>query len=93
MPPIAPTTVLVNPLATPEQLESSSSHLDGVDASLENSVRFTACKLIQAAGLLLKLPQDLTAQAIVIYTRFWMGSEGGSLKIYNAHVGVTSGKV
>lgn len=83
--------LLVNPLATPEKLESSSSQLDGIDTSLEESIRFAACKLVQAAGALLRLPQDLVAQAIVTYTRFWVGPEGGSLKIYSAHVSSACG--
>lgn len=80
------TNVLTNPLATNEQLQISSSQLDGVSPELENSVRFAACRLIQAAGVLLGLSQDITAQAIVIFTRFWIGADGGSLKLDNAEV-------
>ncbi|KAI9655007.1 MAG: hypothetical protein M1831_004966 [Alyxoria varia] len=77
------TSSLVNPLATPAQLETSSSQLDGVPADLENSIRFAACRLIQAAGALLHLPQDIVAHAIITYTRFWIGPDGGSLRIYS----------
>ena len=85
------TSNLVNPLATADQLQASASRLDGVPVDLENSVRFAACRLIQAAGVLLRLPQELIAQSIVIFTRFWIGSGGGSLLVYDAQVIPTSG--
>lgn len=80
---------LTNPLATPAQLHVSSSQLDGVPVDLEDSIRYEAAKFIQAAGILLRLPQDLVAEAIVIFTRFWIGSDGGSLIEYGAKVGST----
>jgi len=70
---------LANPLATVAQLETSSSQLDGVPRWLEDSVRFAGTQLTQAAGILLRLPQELIAQAIVIFTRFYVGPEGGSM--------------
>ena len=81
-----PTTHLSNPLVTPEQLSSSGSQLDGIPSDLETSIRFAGARLTQAAGILLKLPQDVIAQAIVVFTRFWVGSEGGSLRQYDAKV-------
>ena len=80
------TSILVNPLASVAQLEVSGSQLDGIPVDLENSIRFTAAKLTQAAGVLLRLPQDIIAQAIVVSTRFWLGPEGGSLREYGAAV-------
>lgn len=77
---------LSNPLATVEQLEISSSQLDGVPANLETSIRFASARLIQAAGILLRLPQEVIAQAIVIFTRYWVGPEGGSLSEFGAEV-------
>lgn len=77
---------LSNPLATPEQLSNSSSSLDGISQDLEASIRFAGALLTQSAGVLLRLPQDTIAQAIVTFTRFWIGSEGGSLRIYAAKV-------
>ncbi|RAL14233.1 putative cyclin [Aspergillus homomorphus CBS 101889] len=74
---------LSNALATPEQLSNSSSAIDGVAPDLEASIRFAGALLTQAAGVLLRLSQDIIAQAIVTFTRFWIGSEGGSLRIYN----------
>ena len=72
---------LSNPLATVDQLSTSSSQLDGVSAELETSLRFTGAQLTQAAGILLRLPQEIIAQAIVIFYRFYIGSEGGSFRI------------
>ena len=72
---------LSNPLATISQLSTSSSQLDGVPASLETSLRFAGAQLTQAAGILLRLPQEIIAQAIVIFYRFYLGSEGGSFRI------------
>ena len=72
---------LPNPLVTVEQLSTSSSQLDGVPPNLESSLRFAGAQLTQAAGILLRLPQDIIAQAIVIFYRFYVGSEGGSFRI------------
>lgn len=72
---------LANPLITVEQLSSSSSQFDGISADLETSLRFAGAQLIQAAGILLRLPQEIIAQAIVIFYRFYVGSEGGSFRI------------
>lgn len=77
---------LSNALATPDQLSSSSSAIDGVSPDLEGSIRFAGAQLTQAAGVLLRLSQDIIAQAIVTFTRFWIGSEGGSLRIYSVKV-------
>lgn len=72
---------LSNPLATISQLSTSSSQLDGIPASLETSLRFAGAQLTQAAGILLRLPQEIIAQAIVTLYRFYLGSEGGSFRI------------
>lgn len=77
---------LSNPLVTLDQLSSSSSHLDGLPAELESSIRFRGAELTQAAGVLLRLPQETIAQAIVIFTRFYIGPEGGSFLINSAKV-------
>ncbi|KAI4668866.1 uncharacterized protein J4E78_002694 [Alternaria triticimaculans] len=70
---------LANPLATVAQLETSGSQLDGIPPTLEDFIRFAGARLTQAAGILLRLPQEVIAQAIVIFMRFWLGPEGGSL--------------
>ncbi|KAH4230270.1 hypothetical protein HBI25_045780 [Parastagonospora nodorum] len=75
---------LANPLATVSQLETSGSLLDGIPADLEDSVRFAGARLTQAAGILLRLPQEVIAQAIVVFMRFWLGPDGGSLVEFGA---------
>ena len=77
---------LSNPLATVEQLTNSSSQLDGVPVELEQSIRYAGAKLTQAAGILLRLPQEIIAQAIVSFTRFYVGHEGGSFRVHAAKV-------
>lgn len=86
MAPITELSHLLNPLATPAQLETSSSQLDGVPKDLEDSVRFETSRLIQAAGILLHLPQEIIAQAIVILQRFWSGPDGGSMLDHDSKV-------
>lgn len=75
----SPFTSISNPLATIAQLQSSGSQLDGISPDLERSIFFAGSALTQSAGVLLRLPQDLIAKAIVIFQRFWLGPEGGSL--------------
>jgi len=82
----ARTSILVNPLATISQLESSGSQLDGVPPDMESSLKFAGSALTQAAGVLLNLPQDVIAQAIITFARFWIGPEGGSLKEFGIEV-------
>ncbi|KAF2096987.1 hypothetical protein NA57DRAFT_41396 [Rhizodiscina lignyota] len=83
-PEVRPPSHLSNPLATLEQLSTSGSQLDGISADLETSILFAGATLTQAAGILLHLPQDIIASAIVTYSRFWVGAEGGSLREYGA---------
>ncbi|KAK0111734.1 hypothetical protein ONS95_002073 [Cadophora gregata] len=59
---------LLNPLATPSQLSSNSS----LPPELQDSIRFYTARLTQAAGILLRLPQDITAQANVLLFRYWV---------------------
>lgn len=77
---------LSNALATPDQLSNSSSSIDNVPSDLETSIRCAGAQLTQAAGILLHLSQDIIAQAIVMFTRFWLGADGGSLRIYSVKV-------
>lgn len=77
---------LVNPLVTVEQLATSSSSIDQIPRDLETSIRYAGAKLTQAAGVLLRLPQDTIGQAIIIFMRFWCGPEGGSLAALGAKV-------
>jgi hypothetical protein len=41
---------------------------------------------MQAAGTLLRLPQELIAQSIIILYRFWTGADGGSLLEHDSKV-------
>ena len=61
------------------QLETSASRLDGVPKELEDSVRYETSRLLQAAGVLMRLPQEIIAQAMTILCRFWLGPDGGSM--------------
>lgn len=62
---------LSNPLATPAQLYERHS-ANGLSPELQDSIRFQAARLTQAAGLNLGLTQDVTAQAIVTMFRYWL---------------------
>lgn len=79
---------LANPLATVAQLESSGSQLDGIPQDLEDSIRYAGARLTQAAGVLLRLPQEVIAQAIIVFMRFWVAADGGSLAEFGAGVGL-----
>ncbi|KAK5725332.1 hypothetical protein LTR17_013096 [Elasticomyces elasticus] len=70
---------LVNPLATSSQLETSVSQIDEMPKDLEDSVRYESSRLNQAAGMLLRLPQEIIAQSIVILQRCWVGEHGISM--------------
>jgi len=89
MAPITGLSHLSNPLATPKQLANSASQLDGLPADLEDSIRYACQRLIQAAGVSLRLPQEMIAQALVIFTRFWLGPDGGSLLRFDGKVRCT----
>lgn len=86
MAPINGLSHLSNPLALPEQLANSASQLDGVPSDLEDSIRYESQRSIQAAGVLLRLPQEIIAETIIILSRFWLGPEGGSFLEYAATV-------
>lgn len=86
MTPIMGPSHLVNPLVSVVQLEASASQLDGVSKELEDSVRYETARLLQAAGVLLRLPQEVIAQAIIILNRYWVGADGGSLLEVDAKV-------
>jgi hypothetical protein len=77
---------LINPLATPAHLETSASQLDGIPKDLEDSVRYETTRLLEASGILLRLPQEIIAQSIVLLSRFWSGADGASLLDCDAKV-------
>lgn len=61
---------LSNPLATPMQLIQPQNAL--LPPELQDSIRYYTARLTQAAGLLLRLPQSITAQANVLLFRYWL---------------------
>ncbi|PBP19951.1 hypothetical protein BUE80_DR009229 [Diplocarpon rosae] len=63
---------LSNPLATPNQLHTLTTLNHPLPPELQDSIRFHTARLTQAAGLLLRLPQNITAQANVLLFRFWI---------------------
>jgi cyclin L len=64
-------SLLSNPLATPEQL-AGRIRLSGLPPELLDSVFIATQMLTQAAGLLLEQPQSVTAQANVLIARYWL---------------------
>jgi cyclin L len=62
---------LWNPLATAQQLEESNVS-NALPGELQDSIRFYTARLTQAAGILLRLPQDIAAQAVAVLMRFWI---------------------
>ena len=86
MAPASQLSTLSNPLVSVEQLSNSSSQLDGVSVDLEHSIRYAGAQLTQAAGVLLRLPQEIIAQAIITLNRFYIGPEGGSVRTHAVQV-------
>lgn len=62
---------LTNPLATVQQLYASSANLKCPSESQE-IIRYQTARLTSAAGILLRLPQEVAAQAIVLLQRYWL---------------------
>ncbi|CZT11091.1 hypothetical protein WAI453_007406 [Rhynchosporium graminicola] len=60
-----------NPLVTPSQITTSQS-LSKLPIEIQDSIRFYTARLTQAAGRLLRLPQDITAKANVLLFRYWV---------------------
>ena len=60
-----------NPLATPDQLFQRRS-IDALPIELQDAIFFATQCLTQAAGILLQLPQSVTAQANVLLARYWL---------------------
>ncbi|KFX99778.1 hypothetical protein V495_04068 [Pseudogymnoascus sp. VKM F-4514 (FW-929)] len=66
---------LANPLVSPEQLASSRRINDALPESAQDLIRFSTARLTQAAGILLRLPQSVSAQAVVLLYRYWTVEE------------------
>lgn len=71
-------THLSNPLVTVSQLIQGASLNNEIPQELQESIRFYTARLTQAAGILLRLSQDITAQANVLLFRYW--AEVGLMK-------------
>ncbi|EPS38434.1 hypothetical protein H072_7830 [Dactylellina haptotyla CBS 200.50] len=65
-------SIFSSPLATPAQLATSPSQLAGMPEPLEQKLRLVACRLLQAAGVLMELPQPTIATAIVLLQRYYL---------------------
>ena len=63
---------LVKSLVTAEQLR----FFDETHLFDERSLRFAQAILTQAAGVLLRLPQEVVATALVVLQRFWVEGHG-----------------
>ena len=64
-------SLLANPLVTPEQLFQRRS-VGALPMEIQDAIFFATQSLTQAAGILLELPQSVTAQANVLLARYWL---------------------
>lgn len=62
---------MTNPLATAEQLYQRQN-LSLLPNDLQDVIFYMTQSLTQAAGVLLQLPQSVTAQANVVLARYWL---------------------
>ncbi|KAI6087916.1 cyclin-like protein [Hypoxylon rubiginosum] len=62
---------MINPLATVDQLYQRTS-FSALPSDLQDIIFFAAQCLTQAAGILLRIPQSVTAQANVVLARYWL---------------------
>ncbi|OTA92976.1 hypothetical protein M434DRAFT_395981 [Hypoxylon sp. CO27-5] len=62
---------MTNPLATVDQLYQRTS-FSALPSDLQDIIFFTTQCLTQAAGVLLRIPQSVTAQANVVLARYWL---------------------
>ncbi|KAI0848265.1 cyclin-like protein [Daldinia vernicosa] len=62
---------MTNPLATVDQLYQRTS-FSALPSDLQDAIFFATQRLTQAAGILLRLPQSVTAQANVVLARYWL---------------------
>ncbi|KAI1430491.1 cyclin [Xylaria sp. CBS 124048] len=63
---------MTNPLATVDQLYRRTYSFGALPSDLQDAIFFATQTLTQAAGLLLRLPQSVTAQACVVLARYWL---------------------
>ncbi|XP_029435180.1 cyclin-L2 isoform X2 [Rhinatrema bivittatum] len=62
---------LENCLMSEEYCALTPTQMDGLDAATERDLRCAGCELIQAAGILLRLPQVAMATGQVLFQRFF----------------------
>lgn len=62
---------MTNPLATAEQLYQRQN-LGLLPNDLQDVIFYMTQSLTQAAGVLLQLPESVTAQANVVLARYWL---------------------
>ncbi|CAJ2513641.1 Uu.00g017600.m01.CDS01 [Anthostomella pinea] len=62
---------MTNPLATVDQLYRRTS-FSALPSDLQDTIFFATQCLTQAAGVLLRVPQSVTAQANVVLARYWL---------------------
>ncbi|KAI2781973.1 cyclin-like protein [Daldinia loculata] len=62
---------MTNPLATVDQLYQRTS-FSALPSDLQDAIFFATQRLTQAAGILLRIPQSVTAQANVVLARYWL---------------------
>ncbi|KAJ1799926.1 hypothetical protein LPJ59_001481 [Coemansia sp. RSA 2399] len=62
---------LRNPLLTLEQISASPSETQGLPKDLETDMRAYGCHLIEAAGIVLRVPQVVMASAQILFQRFY----------------------
>ncbi|KAM3824175.1 cyclin-L2 isoform 2-T2 [Vipera latastei] len=75
---------LDNCLLPEETLRFTPSRSNGLDAETEAQLRITGCELVQAAGILLRLPQVAMATGQVLFQRFFYTKS--FVKHYMQHV-------
>ncbi|KAI0447118.1 cyclin [Xylaria telfairii] len=63
---------MTNSLATVDQLYRRTASFSSLPSDLQDAIFFATQSLTQAAGLLLRLPQSVTAQASVVLARYWL---------------------
>ncbi|KAJ2635641.1 hypothetical protein GGF40_003486 [Coemansia sp. RSA 1286] len=62
---------LRNPLLTPDQIAASPSRKRGMSRDLEADLRAYGCHLIEATGIVLRVPQVVMASAQIMFQRFY----------------------
>ncbi|EST05059.1 Cyclin, N-terminal [Kalmanozyma brasiliensis GHG001] len=66
--------MILNPLATRQQLAMTPTMAEGLTFDLEMELRALGCQMIQQMGVLLQLPQRTMAAAQIFFQRFWYTS-------------------